>query len=504
MLSKQLERVKDDLLKIEEPLVQTQRDSLIEEIDSAESYDVNQLVDLIERSRRPIVEVLVGAHSNPALITELGKTGEISWELAHGLDIPMEQATAIAKQLFASSHSKSGDKIVVHVSPEAKLIVEKVVRICEDNGVDFNFDFTENFRSAIFAKHLSDDKVTPEDKSPLDIYAQTRLALYENINQLIRVTAEADPRVSAIKDKFKSNLLSGKLSQIDGRRRDGSLQYILTILPTFETAKLDNIPFEEYVQLFLESCDQPWDEIKKGNEVLVNRFDRAQKVKIQNDDGTDLSLDITGQTFVNSVVLKNLPGSEVFSSPLKFGVDGRIVSKGRFQYDTSGVIEDITLDFDKGRIVNFSARVGNDDLSNIIHRDDNKGEGTRYLGEIGFGTNPHLRHHLINSLLVEKICGSFHVAIGSCYRYEVYDGKPVKLKNGNRSASEVHFDLTTLLRGKNGLIELTYEDGNTEAIQKDGDWIVPGCEILNKGWGVMPEEVQPGWWKKRYARGYRN
>ena len=37
--------------------------------------------------------------------------------------------------------------------------------------------------------------------------------------------------------------------------------------------------------------------------------------------------------------------------------------------------------------------------------DDKQGEGVRYLGEIGIGTNPHLRRHVVNGLLVEKIGG---------------------------------------------------------------------------------------------------
>jgi hypothetical protein len=36
----------------------------------------------------------------------------------------------------------------------------------------------------------------------------------------------------------------------------------------------------------------------------------------------------------------------------------------------------------------------------------------------------------------------------------------------------------------------------------NGAWLISGCEVLNQGWGAMPEDQQPGWWKERYPEGY--
>ena len=77
------------------------------------------------------------------------------------------------------------------------------------------------------------------------------------------------------------------------------------------------------------------------------------------------------------------------------------------------------------------------------------------------------------------------------------------LQNGNQSEAGVHWDLTTILRGKNGTIEVDFEDGaGYQTVQSNGDWLVEGCEVLNQGWGVLPEEAQPAWWKERYPEGY--
>ena len=95
----------------------------------------------------------------------------------------------------------------------------------------------------------------------------------------------------------------------------------------------------------------------------------------------------------------------------------------------------------------------------------------------------------------EKPKGSFHLALGNCYGYETYNGKPVKIKNGNVSNSGIHWDITTMLTGKNGSVEL---DG--KVIQENGIWVDengqpdPELAVLNYGWGALPENERPEWY----------
>jgi len=181
-----------------------------------------------------------------------------------------------------------------------------------------------------------------------------------------------------------------------------------------------------------------------------------------------------------------------FSAPVKEGVNGILVSKGRFQYGSKGIIEDLRFEFKKGKVVKYSARKGKKALETIMKADDRHGQGVKYLGEIGLGTNPHLRRHVVNGLLVEKIGGSFHVALGSCYTFKEYLGTPVKIDNGNVSFSSTHWDVTTMLRGKAGKM---YLDG--ELIQEDGDWIGKEFRVLNEGWGAVDKKMRPSWWVKK-------
>ncbi len=464
----------------------------------------DQVISLEEADRLEI-ERLLGVNDNAALVAELKASGEPTWDEMTEFPASSENISALARQLFKSSKAVNGDTIVVEATGLALNVAAEVLKICDENDVTVKFDFVNYKREAILAKHLSTE--APEGEvSSLQALANHRLAKYEGVTKALRVITTPDPTVSQVGEAKKSDLLANALAPIQTRLRSGDLHYIITLLPTESDAKLDGMEYEEYVSLFLESCDQPWAEIKAAQTALKDLFNRANRIHITNDDGTDLTLDITGQTFANSVVLKNLPGSEIFSAPLKEGTNGRIVSEGRFQFRTSGVIEDIELEIVAGKIVNFDARVNKEALERLITMDDQEGMGSRYLGEIGIGTNPHLRRHLINRLLVEKIGGSFHVAIGSCYSYSMYDGEPVSLQNGNKSKAGIHWDVTTLLRGKGGKIELIFDEPEgeyTQLVQDNGEWLVPGCDVLNQGWNARPFTERPGWWNEKYPEGYK-
>ena len=117
-------------------------------------------------------------------------------------------------------------------------------------------------------------------------------------------------------------------------------------------------------------------------------------------------------------------------------------------------------------------------------------EGARWTGELGIGTNPHLKKHVANGLLVEKIGGSFHMALGHPYTYTEYGGEPVKVDNGNKS--DLHWDLTTMLHGKDGCI---YLDGR--AVMKDGRWLDDKYAVLNDGWNAVDKEKRPAYWQSK-------
>ncbi len=235
--------------------------------------------------------------------------------------------------------------------------------------------------------------------------------------------------------------------------------------------------------------DQPWPQISDAHKVLIEKFNNASMARFTNKYGTDISMSLVHEngisfTFCNSLIAKNVPGSEIFSAPRLDSVQGRIVSKGRFCEDNVNTITNLTLEFDKGRLVSWDAEEGVEHFTRFVENDPNN----RYVGELGIGTNPHLKRHVANTLLVEKIGGSFHLALGDAYTMTHYLGDPVHVDNGNRSVD--HWDITTMLHGAEGRIIL---DG--EVIMENGEFLDPRLDVLNRGWLAIPQEERPEYWQ---------
>ncbi len=116
----------------------------------------------------------------------------------------------------------------------------------------------------------------------------------------------------------------------------------------------------------------------------------------------------------------NMPTEEIFTAPHKYKVNG-IVHNALPLVNKGNIIDDFSITFKDGRIVDYTAKVGLDALKNIIETD----EGSHYLGEIALiGKNSPIAKSGImfyNTLFDEN--ASCHLAFGKGY--------PTTVKNGN-------------------------------------------------------------------------
>ena len=74
-------------------------------------------------------------------------------------------------------------------------------------------------------------------------------------------------------------------------------------------------------------------------------------------------------------------------------------------------LEGIRLEFETGRVVDASARKGEEPLFETLDSDG----GSRRIGELGIGCNPGITRYMKNVLFDEKIDGSIHLALGQSY-----------------------------------------------------------------------------------------
>lgn len=403
------------------------------------------------------------------------------WNATRDMDVPEDLQKNLAHKLYNAKKTDNGALLLI--GDRARFIAHDIVKRLQQDSIKFWVDFIDSDFKNLVLTHARRDGIK-------------RLAAYD-----VATNAKANKKIIAIPNGAppakieapldKKQLYAEECRPMRVRSSNGEMFFTLTAFPTEEDAARDDISYKDYLKLYFEMCDQPWDAITQAQEHLIEMFNKASTVRFTNNDGTDISMSLVEKdgshyTFCNSVIAKNVPGSEIFSAPQIDSLEGVIVAKGKFSPKDTGdkIIENLTMVFKKGLLVDFKADKGAAHFKEFIDRQ----EGNRRVGELGIGTNPHLKQHVMNTLLVEKIGGSFHLALGNAYSFNEYAGKPVKVDNGNKSLD--HWDITTMLIGKEGRIEL---DGVT--IMKDGKFLAPQLKVLNEGWAAIPKSSRPDYWK---------
>jgi aminopeptidase len=206
------------------------------------------------------------------------------------------------------------------------------------------------------------------------------------------------------------------------RGRSGGIPTVRCDFPCRSFADRAGLPLAEYEDVFYAACLRDWEAEGRRMEPVRDRLDAARELRIVGD-GTDLRLSLEGRRSSIDDGHLNVPGGEVFASPVEDSAEGEI----RFSFP-SGRVEGVRLVFRGGQVVEASAEQGEDVLHDALETD----EGARRLGEVGIGCNDGISRHLNNVLFDEKMAGTVHLALG--YGFEFL---------GGRNRSDLHWDLVT-------------------------------------------------------------
>ena len=166
--------------------------------------------------------------------------------------------------------------------------------------------------------------------------------------------------------------------------------------------------------------------------------------------------------------LPNMPTEEIFCLPHKYGVNGTLASTKPLVYG-GNVINDFVLKFEKGRIVDFTAKEGEETLKHLIETD----EGSHYLGEIALVpySSPISDTNTVfyNTLYDEN--ASCHFAIGSAYSSCIEGGNDIKAEDFDKYGINDSLTHVDFMVGSADLdiVGITH-DGEEIQIFKDGNW----------------------------------
>ena len=296
-----------------------------------------------------------------------------------------------------------------------------------------------------------------------------------------------DPELIALELKTRAKHYKPALNLIS----NGGVQWTVVCPPTPKWAAkiFPDLPEEEAEEklwgVMEKLCrldyDDPVTAWQQHLSDLSKRHDYLNKMQFQTlhfrGPGTDLKVGMpkdhiwkggSGKTQGGVDFTANLPTEEVFSMPHKDRVEGTVHSTKPLNY-FGNLIEDFSLTFEKGRVVDFSAKKGEETLSKMLESDKN----AKQLGEVALVPyySPISESGLIffNTLYDEN--AACHLALGSAYRINIKDG--VKMSDEELDAAGVNDSLihVDFMIGSDKVdIDGITPDGSVIPLMKKGAW----------------------------------
>ena len=334
-----------------------------------------------------------------------------------------------------------GWQVQVRGTPLARPLVEAVLEEIARRGAYPLLQLTFELIGGPFAR-----------EAPLEtlrLAAPLQRRIWEEVDAFIAIWSPENSREGA--DLSDERKVAWQQMSQPMRERTMSMQapWVIAEYPVLSTAQDAGMTLPELEEFIFSSVLRDWDAEAERMAGIAAAFDAADEVRIVGP-GTDLTLSLAGRHGAVDDGHVNMPGGEVFYSPVEDSAEG-VVEFREFPAVYYGhEVEGVRLLFNDGRVVDASARAGEDFLLQTLDLD----EGARRLGELGIGCNPGIQRFMKNVAFDEKIDGTIHLALGNSYSF-----------TGGENVSAIHWDIVKDLRSGGRL----FADGRL--VQEGGGWL---------------------------------
>ncbi len=345
------------------------------------------------------------------------------------------------------TETRRGDFVVIVGTYESLPFLKELTRATLERGGNPHVEIFEEEVEEVFYRYASDEQL--EFVSPI-----SRLVA-EKADVRIRVLSSTHTKYlcTVEPEKLKKRMRAQReLTEIFMKRdAEGTLRWTVVPYPTKALAQEAEMSLVDYEDFVYKACmvdiDDPiaaWKKQAEEQQRIAELLSKVSELRIVGEE-TDLYVRVEGRKWINDDGKKNMPGGEVFTGPIEDSAEGTIY----FEYPAIWrgiVVEGVKLKFEKGVVVEASARKGEEHLRKVLETD----EGARRLGELAFGLNYNIDKFTKSILFDEKIGGTIHVALGAGYP-----------ATGSQNKSSIHWDMIKDMR--KGRVyadgELVYENG---------------------------------------------
>ncbi|WP_125153849.1 aminopeptidase [Clostridium rectalis] len=347
-----------------------------------------------------------------------------------------------------STKIKCGDFVLVQSEDVAIPWMEEVVKEAVNNGAHVEFLIDSHEVEHIRLKYSSKQQLEN------DLYIQKKALEKADVWLTAWGTKNTRTNANIDSDKIKASFKGATAWRkvYSEKMGNGTLRWCGTQFPTYADAQEANMSLSEYEEfvysaglLDKENPIEEWKKISQEQEKWIKYLDNKNELHIISKE-TDIKVNIKGRKWINCDGKVNFPDGEIFTSPVEDGINGVITFSFPGIY-VGKEIEGIKLIIKNGKVIEATAKKGEDLLKSLISTD----EGSCFFGEVAIGTNYGIKKFTKNMLFDEKIGGTIHMALG--------DSMP---EAGGKNKSSLHWDMLCDMR-QNGKIyadgELFYENG---------------------------------------------
>ena len=372
-----------------------------------------------------------------------------------------------------------GDTVNVVVNEYAKPLLEEIQQAILDSGGHMVLTYLpdefsrRDYVNRAFYECASEAQL---EHFPKNYFA----GLYEDVDHMMFIIAETDKQALEGIDSERIMKRNETMWQFHGERlkRDarGELTWVIAMYATEAMASEVDLTEEEYWEEITKACyldkDDPiaaWRDTYEQIDTFKERLNDLDIASVHIEaENIDLTVQIGEKRRWKGGSGRNIPSYEIFTSPDWRGTEGTI-SFNQPLYRYGNLITDISLTFEKGKVVEASASQNEQILKDMIAT-----ENANKIGEFSLTDSRHSRitRFLGETLFDENMGGEFgntHIALGSAYKDCVnVDQKETTDEEWEElgvNDSSVHTDIIST---EDRTVTATLEDGSQKVIYKNG------------------------------------
>ncbi len=384
---------------------------------------------------------------------------------------------------------KKNEPLVINAPIESIDFIRVLTEVaCELGARDIYYDWYDDELKHSELKHFNEEEIKKSrfwNKEIHDEYAKKNSAF------LFLVTSTPDIMKDIPSEKLKvaanQSLFTRQLYR--EMQSNNKIDWCIASVSTTEWGKLlfpkSNTPKEDLWNLIFDICLinekdplEAWTTKMKNNKTMCIKLTdmNIKSLHYQNELGTDLIIELSdkaiwcgGSSVINGrEPIVNMPTEEVFTTPNKFKTNGRVYTSMPLIH--SGItINDICLDFKDGKVINYDARTGKEELKNILETDSE----SNMLGECAL-VDKNSKIAKSNVLFYETLFdenASCHIALGRGFKECLENGENLteqELEQNGYNKSKNHVDIMIGTKDLN-IIATTYDNKEIQ-IFKDGSF----------------------------------